>query len=378
MTAPTAAFASCAPGLEPLVVAELEGLGALDPRAADGGVAFAGHRAVIHRVLLESGLASHLRVRVGRFEARRFDVLVRGLLGLPWERFLTPGVPRRFRVTARKSRLHHTGAIAERAAKAIARRLGDTCAEPAQEGVPVLLRLERDRVQASVDVGGEPLHRRGWREHTSEAPLREDLARALLVAGGWDPGTPLVDPFGGSGTLVVEAARLARGIAPGADRRFAIERTPLFHAPTWRRVREVAEARVRSSAPAPIVAGDRDARAIAAAAHNAERARVRADVDLRVAPVSELSLVDLRAHAAGALVTNPPYGRRLSASRDLRPLYRALGRRVDELPAGWRVALACTDPKLGSLAAPGAETALTTRAGGLRVRFVVRSPAGSR
>lgn len=376
MTAPLPLFASCAPGLEAMLAAELADLGALDPRAVPGGVRFSGHRAVVYRASLESGLASHVLARVGSFHAARFDRLAGALERLPWEGFLTPGVPRAFRVTAKKSRLHHTEAVAERAARAIARRLGDTCADPSRRGVPVLLRLERDRVQASVDTSGEPLHRRGYRTHTSKAPLREDLARALILASGWDPATPFVDPFCGSGTLPIEAAYLARRLAPGRRRGFAFERMALFHAATWRRVREQAEARELARAPAPILGGDRDAGVLSAAAHNAERAAVRADVRLEHAPVSELPLEALAAEPAGALVTNPPYGHRLSRDRDLAPLYRALGRRVAALPPGWRLAIACRDRRLARAVAPDLRAALAVLAGGLRIRFEVRGPAG--
>ena len=119
MTAPFELFASCSPGLEPLLEAELSELGALQPKATAGGVRFRGHRRLIYRVNLESGLATHVRLRVARFTARYFDTLEQHLAGIDWTRYLAPGVARKYRVTARKSRLHHTGAIEERADAAI-------------------------------------------------------------------------------------------------------------------------------------------------------------------------------------------------------------------------------------------------------------------
>lgn len=378
MTAPFTLFANCSPGIEPLLREELLALGALEPREVPGGATFSGHRSVVHRINLWSGLASHVLVRVGVFHATAFDRLVRELEDLPWEDFLIPGVAREFRVLARKSRLHHTDAIAERAARAIAKRLGDDRIDPTKGGVPVYLRFDHDRVQVSVDTSGEPLHRRGYRQHASAAPLREDLARALLRLSAWDSESPFVDPFCGSGTLPIEAALLARRIAPGIGRGFALERTALFHEPTWRQLRDEARTGARPCAPAPILGGDRDAGALDAAAHNAERAGVSSDVAWERAPVSELDLGELVERSSGALVTHPPFGRRLSRDRDLAPLYRALGRRVAELPRGWSVGLACRDSRLACEVARDLRPASSAVAGGLRIRLMVRRPTSRR
>lgn len=372
MSAPHDLFAACAPGLEPLLEAELSSLGTLSPKAVPGGVVFGGHRRVLYRVNLESGLASHVRVRVGRFLARSFEELEREAAQIPWERYLSPGVPRRFRVTARKSRLHHTDALAERLSKIIAIRLGDHLAVPDPAGVRVHLRIERDRAGCSIDSSGEPLHRRGWRTHVGPAPLREDLARALIVASGWEPGQALWDPLCGSGTIAIEAATMARGMAPGRMRGFDFERTPLLHAPTWDAVKAEARDRVGESASS-FGASDRDEAVLQAARANAERAGVeiafeRSSVTQAVRPEGP----------RGALVTNPPYGHRLGEGEDLRPLYDALGRRAEELPPGWSAALYATDRKLGHRVGPGLTTAFVADAGGLKVRALVRSPAESR
>ena len=362
MSAPYDLFAACAAGLEPLLERELASLGALDPKAVPGGVIFGGHRKALFRVNLESGLASHVRVRVGRFLARSFEELERETAQIPWELYLTPGVPRRFRVTARKSRLHHTDAIAERLARVVAIRLGDHLAEPDPSGVRVQLRLERGRAGCAVDSTGEPLHRRGWRTHVGPAPLREDLARALLIASGWQPGQALWDPLCGSGTIAIEAATMDRGMAPGRLRRFDFERTPLFHAPTWEKLREAAASRVSAGSSA-IAASDRDDKALEAARANAARAGVELTFTR-----SSLTQAEPPAADAGALVTNPPYGHRLGEGEDLRPLYDALGRRAQELPPTWTAALYCTEQNLGHRVSRGLRTAFVADAGGLKIR----------
>ncbi len=371
MTAPLSLFASCAPGLEPLLASELAALGALSPRVVPGGVAMQGHRRLVYRVNLESGLASHVLVRVGAVEAERFDTLTRALGTLPWERFLLPGVGRAVRAAASKSRLHHSGALEERALRAIADRLGDGLADPDPEGVPIALRMVRDRATLSVDTSGVPLHRRGYRLAVSAAPLREDLARALLVASGWDATTPLVDPFCGAGTLAIEGIALARRLAPGRQRTFAFERTPLMHEPTWTDVRAQAEAAARGRAPAPVLASDRDPAALEATHANAARAGVADDLAACVATVSELDLAPVADAPTGLLVANPPYGHRLGNADALAPLYRTLGRRARELPPGWTVAVVTSERRLGMLVSPRLRAAFLTDSGGLRVRALV-------
>jgi putative N6-adenine-specific DNA methylase len=363
MVAPYSLFASCAPGLEPLLCTELAALGVIAPAIVPGGVEGHGHRRVIYRVNLESGLASHLLVRAGELVATEFPVLERKLRDLPFERFLRAGVPRTFRVTAHKSRLIHSDAIAERAARAVAARLGDDLVTPDPDGVPIQIRMDRDVATVSIDTSGAPLHRRGYRLATGKAPLREDLARALILVSGWDRSSPLLDPFGGSGTIAIEAALFARGIAPGRARSFAFEHTPLYDEADFAKLRGAA---IGTGGP-PILLGDRDATVLEAARANAERAGVLDAIEIAHASVTELPFGAARA----AVVTNPPYGHRLSEGEDLAPLYRALGRRVQELPAGSRLALVTNDRKLGMRVHDRLRTAFVTQSGGLRIRALV-------
>ncbi len=371
MSAPASIFASCAPGLEPLLAAELAGLGALEPRSVPGGVELRGHRRVIYRANLESGLATHVLVRIASFPAGDFRALEHGLGAIEWERWLSPGVPRAVRATASKSRLHHTGAIAERCERAIASRLGE--AREGGDPVPIVLRMERDLATISLDTSGAPLHRRGYRLRTTAAPLREDLARALVIASGWDRASPLVDPMCGSGTIPIEAASLARGLPPGRARRFALERTALFDRDAWESVRSEAMGRALAEAP-PILASDRDAAAIEAARENAQRAGVERDVAFEVRSASELAIPEALRGGAGALIANPPSGRRLGEADRLAPLYRALGRRASELPS-WNLAILTSERRLGMLVSSELRTAFVTKSGGLSVRALVRPGA---
>jgi putative N6-adenine-specific DNA methylase len=286
------AFVSCAPGLEPLLAEELEAiLGEREdpkhaPHVVPGGVEIGCDREELAHVLVRSALGAQVLVRVASFPVRDLGALEAHVGRLGWSGFLRRDVPRRVRANAQRSRLFHTGAIEERVYRAIAERLGDDPPEAeGDDSVTLNVRMFEDRCTISIDVAGSPLHRRGYRLDPHRAPIREDLARAVVIASGWDRKRPLVDPMCGSGTLVIEAARLAVSHAAGLERSFALTRTALDDGTLIGKARELAHARVRSEVPV-ILGRDRDPRAIAAARANAERAGVARLVHLEVGPLS--------------------------------------------------------------------------------------------
>jgi len=358
-------FLPCAPGIEAMLAEEVRELLGADGREVAGGVELDGGRELVYRANLELGLAARVLVRLGGFEARSFAVLVDRAAGLPWEDWLAPGQAVAMRVSARKSRLYHTGAIAERVTAAIERRLGAAPAPgTADADATVHVRMAEDLCTLSIDASGEPLHRRGYRLATAKAPLREDLARALVIASGWDRSGPLVDPFCGSGTILIEAGLLARGVPPGGLRRFAFMDAPGFDQRTWQRVRDRAQAAARSAGPR-LIGSDRDSGAIGAATDNAARAAVA--VELAVAPVGRAPALIEPPAAAGAVVSNPPYGERIGRGRDLRPLYQTLGARIAALPGRWRVALLVADRRLAGQTGLELASTLMTEHGGRKV-----------
>lgn len=367
-----ALFASTAPGLEPIAEAELRALGALDTRVVPGGVELKADRERTMRLLVELRTVSHLLVRVGTFRADRFERLEREIGKLDWSAWLVPGVPRRVRATAEKSRLFHTGAITERVSKWIAQALGEQeHAEPeAAEGagVTVALRLVHDEATVSIDLSGEPLHRRGYRLDPGKAPLREDLAAALLMASGWDRACPLIDPMCGSGTIAIEAALLATHTAPGIARAFAITETRLGNQADLERARRAARAEQTSPGPR-IVASDRDPQAVQRARANAERAGVTLELDTRA--LSELP-ADAFAGAGAFVVTNPPWGERLDeAGAGLDRLHAAIGALVKRLGPGVGLALIAHDARIARSVGLPLRTAFLTDAGGIKVRALV-------
>lgn len=372
-------FAACAPGLEPLVQAELRALGiAGEPEA--GGVAWTGGHEQLAAANLWLRTASRVTVTAAEFRARTFFELERHARRLPWERWVPPSGRVRFRVTSKKSKLYHEGAIEQRLLEALSLRVpGATAAaagdeeDEGGEGQLFVVRFVHDRCTVRADASGALLHARGYRLALARAPLRETLAAAMLLGSGWRGDTPLVDPMCGSGTIPIEAALLARRIAPGiagADREprhFAFTEWPERDDVAWRRQLSRAREAVLPAAPVPIRGSDRDAGAVEAARANAARAGVEYDVELDQRPLSAAAFPP----GPGSVVINPPYGVRVGETEALRDLYAAVGRTLLRGAPGWTLALLSADRRLeGHVGIPLRE-ALRTQNGGIPVRLMV-------
>ncbi len=368
-------FAACLPGLETLLAAEVESLTGRPPETLRGGVLALGDAETLYLLALGSGLASQLLLRVGSFDARRFDALVKKTRALDWAAVLPEDARIVARARCKKSRLHHSGAVEERVLRAITEARGEGHDDGAE--LEVLCRVVHDEVTLSIDLTGEPLFKRGYRKATAKAPLREDLARALLALSGWSPAEPLLDPFCGSGTIAIEGARMALGMLPGGGRRFAFESMPFFDAARFDSARASLEARFATQRTTPTIhAGDRDAGAIERAKENATRAGVSEAITFHHAPLGKAPFLR-EVVAPGALVTNPPHGKRVGDPKTLKRLYQALGARVAELPPGHLVALLVRDPRVARAVGIPLETRLTTDQGGSKVRVMVGRVPGS-
>lgn len=335
-----ATWVSCAPGLEKFLAAELQSLGLKPKEIEPGGMAAAMTPAQLYAANLHLSVAGRIAVRLGRFHASEFWELEKRAERLAWHAWLPKGSTIGFRVTSRKSKLYHNDAIAERLGTLVASRVpevtwtGSSSVEeesgPAEPSTldprPAvdqlfLVRLVNDEVTISVDSSGDLLYRRGWRQETAKAPLRETFAAAMLTASGWDGTTALHDPFCGAGTIVIEAARRLARIPPGWDRRFTFLRWPTFDRSAWEGVRTQAEAAIHRPSGARLLGTDCDPGAIRAALANAARAGVAYLVQF-----AEADIRDLPPAAGTHIITNPPYGVRVGHSGDLAPLYTALGR----------------------------------------------------
>lgn len=363
-----------APGLEGLTRVEAERLGFTLGEMEPGGIEFTGSLRDVGRANLWLRTATRVLVRVAEFSVRALGELERKGAELEWKRWLPRGVPVQLRVSSKKSRLYHQKAIAERLAVGLA-KAGFTLAskgttdeedDGAESSQLIVVRLLRDHCTISLDSSGALLHRRGYRLATAKAPLRETLGAALLAASGWDVRSPLVDPFCGSGTIPIEAALQARGIAPGRQRHFACAQWPGWDAAAWRDELAKADAAVTAHVAAPILGADRDAGAIAAARANAERAGVGADIEFRQQALSDLS----PPKGPGWLVSNPPYGVRLGDVRALKGLYGRLGELARQSLPGWHLTLLLPEQPLERPTGLSWQQQFHSNNGGLKVRAV--------
>jgi putative N6-adenine-specific DNA methylase len=334
-------------------------------------------------------IASRVVVRLASFEARSFAELERHARQIAWSRVVAPGSAVRFRVTCKKSKLYHSDAVAQRLADAVTRAIPGARARGASSGGGgggrpdddtmdddaqlFVVRLLRDQCTVSADTSGALLHRRGYRLATAKAPLRETIAAALIAASGWDGVAPLVDPFCGSGTIPIEAALRARDLAPGAMRTFSAERWPGVSRALGARVRAELAERSRPAAVGTIAGFDRDAGAVAAAAANAERAGVSADLTLAV---RNLSAAEFPTAGHGWVVTNPPYGVRVGDADRIRDLWAQLGHVLRDRAPGWRVALLSPEPALERQLRIPLRVAAVTSNGGIPVRLMVGAVEG--
>ena len=372
MTDTFSLFAACQPGLEPFLVEELSRL-YVEAEAVPGGANFRGNTQTVMRACLWLGTASHVRIRLAQFRCRALGELQRKAVELPWRDWLLARVPVELTARARRSRVYHTGGISERIYNAIGGAFGQApmIARETDEVVAnISARFEEDICTISLDASTTPLHRRGYRLDGRKAPLREDLAHALVLASNWDPATAMLDPFCGSGTIAIEAAGLAMGLAPGRLRPAALQQTARFDKNAWQEV--LGEGTARDPV-APIVASDRDKGCVEATRANAERAGVQNAIQCQHHALAAQpwfaagSGADRSSPERGTVITNPPYGLRIKCSNSLAPLYQTLGHRIKALGDGWSATMLAHDVRLARRTGLRLESRFTTKHGGLTV-----------
>jgi putative N6-adenine-specific DNA methylase len=343
-------FATAPRGLEPLLADELARLGARDAQAVPGGVAFKGGWDACYRVNLWSRLASRVLWRVGEFSYSDDKSLFEAAQALDWTRHF--GVERTLRVnvSAQKSPLKSLDFATLRIKDAVCDRFRDRfgsrpSVDRANPDVRVHAFLEPARGVFYLDTSGEPLFKRGWRAGYAEAPLRENLAAGIVLLSGWKPEQPLLDPMCGGATLLVEAAAMARGRAPGAKRGFGFEKLKNFDANAWSKVRSEAREDAREATPLRLFGSDNDPRALKAARRNLAEAGVERWVTLEQADVLERAAPA----EAGVLVANPPYGERIGSKEELAAFYPQLGNALKKNFAGWRCHFFTADLRMPKL-----------------------------
>jgi len=351
-------FATCPKGLEYLLRDELLALGADESHEALAGVRFTGTLETAYRACLWSRLASRILLPLAEFDAADDEALYAGVQAIDWSTHLAAHGTLAVDAHTAQSKLTHSQFIAQRVKDAVVdqfrQREGARPAVDTEEpDVRLNLRLKRDRATLSLDLAGAPLHRRGWREQQGEAPLKENLAAAMLLRAHWPEvyadGGALLDPMCGSGTLLIEGALMAADVAPGLRRDyFGLLGWKQHDIALWRGLLDDARARAETglrSLRAAFFGSDADSRMVQMAKRNAQEAGVAGFLTLEKRDMAHAAPPP--GYATGLVITNPPYGERLGERAQMPQLYRALGDALRARFTGWRAAVLAGDVELG-------------------------------
>ncbi len=362
-------FATCPRGLEAVLASELTALGAGGVRATDGGVAFRGRLELVYRINYASRFASRILMQVTHGRYRSEEDIYRGAYALDWPALF--GVERTIRVNISavaspvKSldfvTLRIKDAVCDRFRAHLSRRPSVDTTAPE---VRIHAFLAAQEYTIYLDSSGEALFKRGYRSEAGEAPLRENLAAGIVRLTQWQADEPLLDPMCGGGTLLIEAAQMALGMAAGARRRFGFEKLHSYDAQLWEEVRSHWPSEPRRSSLA-IYGCDREPAAVEAARRNLAAAGLANAVQLRRANVLGLSAPA----DAGVLVMNPPYGVRLEQQQSLERFYPKLGDALKQNFAGWRAYIFTSDLRLPKLIGLSASRRTPLYNGGLECRL---------
>jgi putative N6-adenine-specific DNA methylase len=340
-------FASCPRGLEQLLLEDLRVAGARDLRPIFGGVHFLADWPVCYRANLYSRIATRILWRVALAPYGNEEDIYRLALDTPWPKWFVSEQTLRVDVNAIKSSLKSLEFVTLRIKDAICDRFRrETGKRPSvdtrQPDLRVYGFISKDECTLYLDTSGAPLYQRGFRQKTVDAPLKENLAAGILRLSGWQPGVALLDPMCGSGTFLLEAAQIALGVAPGARRPFAFEQLRHFDRAVWQRLLEAARAGEAAATDAGIFGSDLSPVAVRAALANLDRAGLLPLVTLNTG-----DLLEIKAPAEhGVMVSNPPYGERVSDHDQLAQFYPLLGSALKRRFAGWNCYLISADTRL--------------------------------
>jgi len=343
-------FATCPRGLEAPLAVELVAVGAREIRTTGGGAHFRGDLAACYAANLESRVATRILWRVAEAPYRSEQDVYEATHAQDWPARFRVDRSIRVDVNAIRSPLRSLefatlrikDAVCDRFRAAVGARPDVDTRSP---DVRIHAFLDERTLTLYLDTSGEPLYKRGWRTRTGEAPLKENLAAGIVTLTGWRGDEPFLDPMCGGGTILLEAAAIALGIAPGSRREFGFERLEGFDARLWRELRERAKAREHRNRPVAIFGADLYGAEIAKARAAVEAAGLERAVQLKQANLLELS----PPAPAGVLVANPPYGVRLGEDAELAAFYPQLGDALKARFAGWRCYFLTADLRLAKL-----------------------------
>ncbi len=347
-------FASTARGLEELLKTELEGLGATDCQVVQGGVHFQGDTRLLYQSLMWSRLASRIMLPLGECRVYSDLDLYLGVQAIPWTEMFNPGATFAVHFSGLNDEIRNSQYGALKVKDAIVdsftrKNLPRPNVDRESPDLRINVWLNKETAHISLDLSGEGLHLRGYRDGTGMAPIKENLAAAIVMRSGWVPGTPLLDPMCGSGTLLIEAAMLATDRAPGLHRgHWGFGGWAQHDDGIWKEVKAEAQTRARQGLAAyesRFYGSDVDARVIERARRNARRAGIGELIDFDVKDVAQLNN-PLPKGPYGTVISNPPYGERLESEPALIALHSLLGRIMKSQFGGWNLSLFSASPEL--------------------------------
>lgn len=345
-----ALFATTARGFEELLKSELTALGAHNARVAQGGVHYEADDETLYRTLLGSRLASRILLPLVSGKVYSDMDLYALVSQFDWAQVFDSRCTFLVDFNGTNQEIRHSQFGAMRVKDGIVDHF-ESKGEPrpnvdkAYPDIRLHAYLNRDEVILSLDLSGEALHLRGYRQESGQAPLRETLAAAIILRSGWQHGSALVDPMCGSGTLLIEAAMMEANIAPNLSRlHWGFDHWREHDQATFQRVREEMQSAVKHDVQPHFYGFDLDRRVLTKAQHNAVAAGVGNLITFRFGDVA--ALTNPSPHLRGTLVSNPPYGERLGATPALIALYSVLGQRLKAEFAGWNVSLFSGEPQL--------------------------------
>lgn len=326
-------IAPCHFGMESILKREIVDLGYDITEVADGRITFYGDEEALCRANIFLRTAERILIKIGSFHAETFEELFQGTKALPWEEYIP--VDGKFwvaKAASVKSKLFSPSDIQSIMKKAMVERLKGiyhtTWFEENGDSFPIRVFLMKDEVVVGLDTTGESLHKRGYRKLTAKAPIAENLAAALIMLTPWNKDRILVDPFCGSGTIPIEAAMMAANMAPGMNRSFTAESWQhIVGKRVWYDALDEAREMVDLNVATDIQGYDRDGEMVNISRENAKLAGVDKLIHFQRRSVELLS----HPKKYGFLITNPPYGERLSDKKEMPALYRIIGERYRNL-----------------------------------------------
>jgi putative N6-adenine-specific DNA methylase len=337
-------FSPCPRGLEIPLSEELKALGAEGIHITDGGVHFSGPGSLSYRVNLHSRTASRVLWRVAKARYNSEQDIYDTVHALPWKDWFDESRTIRVNMAAIKCPLRSLDFATLKIKDAICDKFREITGERPSVNthapdIRIHAFLDESQLSLYVDTSGDALFKRGVRQYTNIAPLRENLAAGILLLSGWKPGIPLLDPMCGSGTFLIEAAQMSLNIAPGIGRHFAFEKLHTFNAEKWQAMRAEAIAAQQPVSALPIFGSDLYGDALKAARLNLENAGLLEAVTLKQANVLEISAPADH----GIMVANLPYGERMGELDEMRVLYPQLGDALKQKFKGWNAYLLTAD-----------------------------------